>query len=105
MQIIITDIRRCTMKGFFLLLGVGLLLVLSGCATKYIEILEPDTVWYGGESDFKVQPGDTLKVLLVKTCKGGSGTCYEVKDVKTGKIGYVSEKRMENRHRVYTEKK
>jgi len=92
------------MKRLFLLFSVGLLLVLSGCATKYIEILEKDIVWIGGEVDYRVEPGDTLKVLWVKTCKGGRGTCYEVQDLKTGRIGYVSERRMENRHRVYEKK-
>ena len=105
-----SDIYRPTRAGlkvkrFFLVLSVGLLSVLSGCATKYIEILEPDIVMYGGEVDYRVQPGDTLKVMSTKICISGRGTCFEVKDMKTGKTGYVSEKRMLERHRIYTEEK
>ena len=94
------------MKRFLLLLGIAIL-VLTGCATttRYIEILEPERVWYGGEVDFRVEPGDTLKILWSDTCLNGRGTCYEVKDIKTGKIGYVKKSRMEQRHRIYTEGK
>ncbi len=91
------------MKRLLLVLGVCIL-VLSGCAkTQYIEILEQDKIWYGGEVDLKVDPGDTLQILLTKTCRGGKGTCYKVKDLATGKTGFVNKKRMEERHRIYTE--
>lgn len=93
------------MKRFYMVVTGSFLILISGCATKYIEILEPDIVMYGGEVDYRVEPGDTLKVISSKICIDGSGTCFEVKDMKTGKTGYVSEKRMLERHRIYTEEK
>ena len=78
--------------------------IFAGCAgeTRYIEILYPDTIFYGGQADFQVEPGDTLQILSTKICRGGFGTCWEVKDLKTNWTGYVNSSRMEERHRIYT---
>ena len=103
-DLLITD-SRVKVKRFFIALTVCFLLIFSGCTTKYIEILESDIVMYGGGVDYRVQPGDTLRVMSTKVCRDSRGTCYEVKDMKTGKTGYVSEKRMLERHRIYTEEK
>ena|GEM_PF-2603674 len=92
------------MRRILLAICVGIFLF-SGCATQYIEILEPDIIMHNRELDFRVEPGDTLKVMSSKTCIGGRGICYEVKDLKTDKRGYVTKKRMEERHRIYTESK
>jgi hypothetical protein len=37
-----------------------------------------------------------------KVCRGGSGICYKVKKVQTGEIGYISKKRIEAKHKMYT---
>ena len=78
--------------------------LLISCATQvtYIEIKEDDLVYEFGEPKFEVNPGDKLEILNSKICRGGSGICYKVKKVQTGEIGYVTKKRMEARHRVYT---
>jgi hypothetical protein len=72
--------------------------------TRYIEIKRDDTVYEYGEPKFKVHPGDTLQILRTKTCRGGVGICYKVKNVDTGEIGYVVEKRMTALHNIYSSK-
>lgn len=69
---------------------------------RYITIKEPDVVWEYGISKYEVSPNDTLEILLIKTCRGGTGICWKVKNIKTGELGYVSSERMHQRHEVYT---
>ena len=78
-------------------------LVFSSCAinTTFIEIKEPDRVYEFGEVKYKVNPGDILEVMDSKTCRSGSGICWEVRNTKTGEWGYVFAERMEKRHNVY----
>lgn len=69
----------------------------------YIEILQPDKVYKGGKLSFTVTAGDTLEVLQTKTCRTGGETCWAVRNVKTGKFGYVKADRMRSVHRVYSD--
>ena len=68
------------MKRFVALLPI---LVLAGCAAKttYVTIVQPDVVHEGGRPKFAVQPGDALEVLYDKTCLGGQGNCWAVRQV------------------------
>jgi len=69
---------------------------------KYIKIEEPDSVFAGGKVKYNLIPGDFLEVIRKKTCLGGKGECWEVKNIKTGETGFVNAERMKNRHYVYT---
>ena len=91
------------MKKLVFLAAFLVISIASGCGpskTTYIEILEPDRTFYGGQVDYYVQPGDILKVTESKTCRGGRGTCWYVYDLEKKKTGIVSKKRMEERHRA-----
>jgi len=85
------------------LLAAVLLAMVTSCATskKYITIKEPDVVSEHGKGKFEVYPGDTLEIIEIKTCLGGSGICWKVKNIETGEYGYVRAKRMNERHEVY----
>jgi hypothetical protein len=74
------------------------------CATskRYITIKEPDVIYEYGKGKFEVYPNDTLEILEIKTCRGGTGICWKVKKLETEEYGYVSAKRMNERHEVYT---
>ena len=90
------------MNKITILLAILIVLFITGCVkTTYVEILEPDQIYYGGKIDFNVEPGDTLKIISSKTCRGGRGTCWEVWDIDKKKTGMVSKQRMEERHKVY----
>ena len=81
------------MKKMALFTTFLILIAVAGCGpATYIEILEPDRAFFGGEVDFMLEPGDTLKVLYTKTCRNGRGTCWEVRDIGKNKTGYVSKK-------------
>ncbi len=67
----------------------------------YVEILKTDRIHKGGKPVFKVRPGDQLEVLESRTCRGGSGECWEVRNVSTGKTGFVRADKMRDLHRVY----
>jgi len=67
--------------------------------------MKPDKIYRGGKLEYTVKAGDTLKVLETKTCRGGSGICWKVENIKTGGIGYVTKKTMEESHRVYFQEK
>jgi hypothetical protein len=87
--------------------ATGILFMLSlliSCAvqTRYIEVKEGDIIYEYGDPKFEVWPGDKLKIITSKVCRGGIGVCYKVKKVDTGEIGYVTAKRMKERHRIYT---
>ena len=69
----------------------------------YIEILQPDKVYKGGKLSFTVTAGDTLEVLQAKICRTGGERCWAVRNVKTGKFGYVKADRMRSVHRVYSD--
>ena len=88
------------MKGKIVFAAFLIITFIVGCGpskTTYIEILEPDRIFYMGEIDFRVEPADTLKVVYSKTCKGGRGVCWEVRDMEKGKTGYVKKIRVEER--------
>jgi len=68
---------RC--KIFLLFLILVTLPLFYGCVatkTKYVEILQPDKVFRGGKVEYTVAPGDTLKILDSKTCRGGAWDLY-----------------------------
>jgi hypothetical protein len=83
------------------------IITVSSCSrsTRYIKIQEPDVVYEYGKGKYEVWPGDLLEIRAIKTCRGGSGICWKVRNVKTGEIGYVNAVRMKERHHVYTEQK
>lgn len=93
------------MKRLFL--TVFLLFSLSSCAglpgKTYIIIQELDRVAEFGKLKYVVEKGDILEVTERKTCKGGFGTCFEVRNVATNEYGYVKKSRMEKRHLIFTE--
>ena len=83
---------------------VSIILLLSGCVaskTKYIETTIPTNLYMRGEVVAEVEPGTTLKVVDSKTCRGGRGTCWWVKNEELGIGGIVSADEMEKLHRVY----
>ena len=90
-----------------LFLTVFLLFSLSSCAglpgKTYIIIQEFDRVAEFGKLKYVVEKGDILEVTERKTCKGGFGTCFEVRNVATNEYGYVKKSRMEKRHLIFTE--
>ena len=67
----------------------------------FIEIKETEQVWEFGKLKYEVSPGDILEVIETKTCRSGSGTCWKVRNIKTGEVGYVFTERMKKRHHVY----
>ena len=87
-----------------LLLTVSFLV--SSCSTtkRYVEIQDTDYVMVYGKDRFKVTTGDILEVIQIKPCRGNYyGTCWKVRNVKTGLTGYVMADKMKERHRVYIE--
>jgi hypothetical protein len=91
------------MKKIFLLLI--LMVSLFACATAktktYIEIMHPDQIYEYGQFKFAVNPGDKLVVIRSKVCRGGHGKCWEVRNVKTGEMGFTRVDVMKATHRVY----
>lgn len=85
-----------------------MLATIYSCATtskRYITIKEPDVIYEYGKGKFEVMPSDTLEVLEIKVCRGGTGICWKVKKIETGEVGYVNAGRMNERHEVYTVEK
>jgi hypothetical protein len=82
------------------LMGLALL---SACAssTTRIAIQSRDWISMGGQPKFEVGPGDELEVLYSKPCRGVFGTCWCVRNLKTGETGFVSQEHAEKVHRVY----
>lgn len=94
------------MKKAFLLIIAGIALsTMITCSTsrRYIEIKSSDAVFDYGTVKYEVWPGDKLEILAAKTCRGGKGLCWRVRNIKTGEIGIVSADRMKKYHHVYTE--
>ena len=94
------------MKKAFLLIIAGIALIsMMSCSTsrRYIEIKRSDAVFEYGKVKYEVWPGDKLEIVAAKTCKGGKGLCWRVRNIKTGEIGIVSADRMKENHHVYTE--
>jgi len=81
-----------------------MLSMLFSCTTskRFIRIKEADVVYEYGKGKFEVWPNDTLEILEIKTCRGGTGICWKVKKTETGEVGYVNAERMHERHEVYT---
>ena len=72
---------------------------------RYIAIKEPDVIYEYGKGKFEVYPDDILEIIDIKAYRGGTGICWKVKKLETGEYGYVSAKRMNERHEVYTREK
>lgn len=70
---------------------------------KYINIQSRQPIYEFGEIKFYAIEGDTLDILLEKTCLSGTGICWKVKCRRTGKIGYVSAAIMKKSHQVIEE--
>ncbi len=68
----------------------------------YIKIQEPDVLWVHGKAKHKVKPGVLLKIIGTKTCRGGTGICWKVRNVETGEVGFVRAIGMAARHDVFT---
>ena len=68
----------------------------------YIKIQEPDVLWVHGKAKHKVKPGVLLKIIGTKTCRGGTGICWKVRNVETGEVGFVNALGMAARHDVLT---
>ena len=86
-----------------------LILCICSCASKqgkmYIIIQEPDRIHEYGKFKYLVDKGDILEVKEKKTCRDGIGTCFKVLNLKSNEYGYVTKKRMLERHLVYNEPK
>ncbi len=92
------------MKSSLMLVVIVVSFAISGCLaskTKYVEIQSPTNLWMRGEAVATLQPGDVLKVVGSKTCRGGNDTCWWVKSEKGGVAGIVSADEMKHLHRVY----
>jgi hypothetical protein len=66
----------------------------------YVVIQKNDKVYEYGKLKYTVQKGDILKVRMRKTCRDGSGECWQVQNIKTGVIGYVVARRMKEWHSI-----
>jgi len=93
------------MKKLFILL-IALCFSLFACVTAnptktYIDIQQADKIYEFGKFKYAVNPGDKLEVVRSKLCRGGSGECWEVRNVRTGEIGYTRVDRMKASHRIY----
>ena len=95
--------NKVSQKLFFAI-TVGCLFIL-GCATTQkttiVEIKYPDKVFEYGKFKYEVNPGDELEVMYTKTCRGGYGECWVIRNVKTNELGVVSANRMKKLHKVY----
>jgi hypothetical protein len=70
---------------------------------SYINIQSRQPIYEFGEIIFYAIEGDTLDILLEKTCRSGTGICWKVKCRRTGRIGYVSAAIMKKSHQVIEE--
>ena len=70
---------------------------------SYINIQSRQPIYEFGEIIFYAIEGDTLDILLEKTCLSGTGICWKVKCRRTGEIGYVSAAIMKKSHQVIEE--
>jgi hypothetical protein len=68
-----------------------------------IKVQQPDSIYEYGKVKFKVNSGDVLEVVKSKTCRGGFGECWVVRNVSTGETGFVRADLMKSKHKVYTE--
>ena len=69
-------------------------------AEKYIIIQSRQPVFKGGKVMFYALEGDTLDIILEKTCLSGTGICWKVKCRRTGGTGYVVETMIRKNHQV-----
>ena len=69
---------------------------------SFIKILQKDKIYYEGEFQYDVMPGDTLKVLESRLCKDEEvyKTCWLVINEKTGQKGLVNSQKMNDIHRL-----
>lgn len=94
-------------KVIYVVMLTLMLSMLCSCTTskRFVKIKEADVVYEYGKGKFEVWPNDTLEILEIKTCRGGTGICWKVKKIETGEVGYVNAERMQERHEVYTVEK
>ena len=96
------------LQKLFLVITVGCFFI-SGCATTqtttFVEIKYPDKIFEYGKFKYEVSPGDELEVMYTKTCRGGYGECWVIRNVKTNELGVVSANRMNKLHKVYKKPK
>lgn len=69
-------------------------------AEKYIIIQSRQPIYEGGKVIFYAAEGDTLDIILEKTCISGTGICWKVKSRRAGKTGYVVESMIRKNHQV-----
>jgi hypothetical protein len=69
-------------------------------AATYINIQKPDNLYEYGKLKYTVSPGDVLEVMRSKTCRSGYGECWQLRNVKTGEIGYANADRMKEAHQI-----
>jgi hypothetical protein len=67
----------------------------------YIRIESTEQIYEDGQPKFIANPGEILEVIRVKTCISGSGTCWQVRNNKTGETGFRRADVMKQRHTVY----
>jgi len=69
-------------------------------AEKYIIIQSRQPIFKAGKVIFYALEGDTLDIILEKTCLSGTGICWKVKCRRTGGTGYVVETMIRKNHQV-----
>lgn len=67
----------------------------------YIRIEKKEQIFEGGQLKFEVAPGDILEVVRVRTCRTGYGICWQVRNIKTGEIGFRNAGLMKRRHTIF----
>jgi hypothetical protein len=67
----------------------------------YIRIESDEQIFENGQLKFTAKPGDIFEVIRVKTCISGSGTCWQVRNLKTGETGFRRADVMKQRHTVF----
>jgi hypothetical protein len=70
----------------------------------YIKTQEPDVLRVHGKAKHKVKPGVLLEIIGTTTCRVSTGICWKVRDVESGKVGWVNAIGMAARHDVITAK-
>jgi hypothetical protein len=70
----------------------------------FIRIEKVEWFYENGLPKFISNPGDILEVIRVKTCISGIGTCWQVRNTKTGETGFKrADLLFKQRHTVYEE--
>jgi hypothetical protein len=70
----------------------------------YIRIESDEQIFENDQLKFTAKPGDILEVIWVITCLSGSGTCWQVRNTKTGETGFTRADVLKQRHMVYEKK-